>query len=129
MTPKKMKNLENMPKHRTVLSCLHQHGPKNFIEVERMMGISGVHAVLFTLRHYQLINPLPKKNNRDLRVYEITQEGIRRLQALEVKTTMAGGRYIPEFQPLVIKDQTPARSGSMDAYKLKSLGWGKTEVR
>jgi hypothetical protein len=99
-------------KHMAVLNALHLNGPQDYLALERILGMAGLHRLTNYLQQQHLIVGLPKKAG-ELRQYKLTQEGLSRIGQL----TLTTGRV---YEPLVYKEFTPIRPGSMDAASIKS---------
>lgn len=99
-------------KHMAVLNALHLNGPQNYLALERILGMAGLHRLTNYLQQQGLIVGLPKKAG-ELRQYKLTQEGLSRIGQLTIST----GRV---YEPLVYKEFIPTRPGAMNASAIKS---------
>jgi len=104
----------NSVKHMAVLNALHLNGPQDYLALERILGMAGLHRLTNYLQQQGLIVGLPKKA-KELRQYKLTQEGMKRIG----QATITTGRV---YEPLVYKEFIPTRPGAMNAMAIKSLG-------
>lgn len=98
------------------LNALHLNGEKDYLELERLLGMSGLHRMTNYLQQQGLIIGLPKKQG-ELRKYRLTKEGLSRIGQLTIKTQRV-------YEPLVFKEFTPTRPGALDALQIRSKGIG-----
>lgn len=103
-------------KHMAVLNALHLNGPQDYLALERILGMAGLHRLTNYLQQQHLIVGLPKKAG-ELRKYKLTQEGLSRIGQMTITTQRV-------YEPLVFKEFTPTRPGAMDAMAVKSRGIG-----
>jgi secreted Zn-dependent insulinase-like peptidase len=103
-------------KHAAILNALHLNGPQDYLALERLLGMSGLHRLVNYLQQQGLIVGLPKKA-RELRQYRLTNEGMARIGKITVQK-----QFI--YEPLVFKEFMPVRPGAMDAMQIKSRGIG-----
>lgn len=115
------KNVAQMESHKAVLACLRKHGPMNYLDVERELGMAGARHVLRYMQKLGLAESIPKARN-ELIKFNLTADGLKLINELRPDEAMkATGRTVREFVPLVVKEP-PVRPGSMRAYELPSLG-------
>jgi hypothetical protein len=101
-------------KHMAVLNALHLNGPQDYLALERILGMAGLHRLTNYMQQQNLIAGLPKKAG-ELRKYKLTQEGLSRIGQMAITTKRV-------YEPLVYKEFTPTRPGAMDAISIKSKG-------
>lgn len=101
-------------KHMAVLNALHLNGPQDYLALERILGMAGLHRLTNYLQQQGLIVGLQKKAG-ELRQYKLTQEGLNRIGQLTIST----GRV---YEPLVYREFIPTRPGAMNASEIKSRG-------
>ena len=103
-------------KHMAVLNALHLNGPQDYLALERILGMAGLHRIVNYLQQQHMIVGLPKKA-KELSPYKLTQEGMRRIGQATITTGWV-------YEPLVYKEFTPTRPGAMNAMAIKSRGIG-----
>jgi hypothetical protein len=103
-------------KHAAILNALHLNGPQDYLALERLLGMAGLHRIVNYMQQQSMIVGLPKKA-RELRKYRLTNEGLARIGKITVQK-----QFI--YEPLVFKEFVPVRPGAMDAMQIKSRGIG-----
>ena len=97
-----------------VLNALHLNGPQDYLALERILGMAGLHRLTNYLQQQGLIVGLSKKAG-ELRQYKLTQEGLSRIGQLTISTCRV-------YEPLVYKEFVPSRPGAMNAMAIRSRG-------
>jgi hypothetical protein len=109
-------------KHMAVLNALHLNGPQDYLALERILGMAGLHRLTNYLQQQCLIAGLPKKAG-ELRKYKLTELG-KKVIGVHVQRQVESTRNVmslPKYEPKIF---IPARLGALDASQIKSRGIG-----
>lgn len=115
-----MITVAQQPRYQHALKSLAHEGPASYIDLERRLGMPGMHRVVGYLQQHNMAIGLKKTARGEPRKYQITALGREAIgQAVQPDLVQRPSLYQrPTWTPGPIM---PARHGSMAAFSIPSL--------